>query len=170
MELVRGKAGRVFGDLVALLTTLKGLPLAYNKDMQEDKEAVFDAFDTTRACLEVSALVLRNVELNEERMRAAASQGMMNATELADYLVRKGVAFREAHETVGRIVVKAIERGVELGELSLDQLRSFSGEIQEDVFAALTLEKTLGSKSVSGGTARERVAEALVAARESLIS
>ena len=168
MELVRGKAGRVFGHLVSLLTMLKGLPLAYNKDMQEDKEAVFDAFDTTRACLEVSALVLRNVELNEERMRTAASQGMMNATELADYLVRKGVPFREAHETVGRIVVKAIEKGVELGELPLDELRSFSSEIQDDVFAALTLENTLGSKSIAGGTAPERVADALKTARESL--
>ena len=165
MELVRGKAGRVFGHNVALLTMLKGLPLAYNKDMQEDKEAVFDAFDTTYACLEVAALVVRNVELNEERMRAAASQGMMNATELADYLVRKGVAFREAHEIVGRIVVKAIESGVELGKLSLDELRSFSSEIESDVFDVLTLEKTLATKSVAGGTAPQRVAEALRAAR-----
>jgi argininosuccinate lyase len=165
MELVRGKAGRVFGDLVSLLTMLKSLPLAYNKDMQEDKEAVFDAFDTTRACLEVAALVLRNVELNEERMRAAASQGMMNATELADYLVRKGVPFREAHDTVGRIVVKAIERGVELGELSLDELRTFSSQIEGDVFDVLTLEKTLATKAIAGGTAPERVAEALANAR-----
>jgi argininosuccinate lyase len=169
MELVRGKAGRVFGHNAALLTLLKGLPLAYNKDMQEDKEAIFDTFDTTLACLEVSALVLRNVKLNEARMRAAASRGQMNATELADYLVRKGVAFREAHETVGRIVVKAIEQGVELGELSLDELRSFSSEIASDVFASLTLEQTLASKSVTGGTAPERVTEALVAARKSLI-
>ena len=168
MELVRGKAGRVFGHTVSLLTMLKGLPLAYNKDMQEDKEAVFDAFDTTAACLEVSTLVLRNVELNVDHMRAAASKGMMNATELADYLVRKGVAFREAHELVGRIVVKAIEKGVELGELTLDELRSFSNEIQEDVFAALTLEQTIGSKSIAGGTAPERVSEALNTARELL--
>src|SRR6266436_3569912 len=118
MELVRGKAGRVFGHNVALLSMLKGLPLAYNKDMQEDKEAVFDAFDTTHSCLEVAALVLRNVKVNEEVMRAAASQGMMNATELADYLVHKGISFREAHETVGQIVVMAIAKGVELGELS----------------------------------------------------
>ena len=119
MELVRGKAGRVFGHTVSLLTMLKGLPLAYNKDMQEDKEAVFDAFDTTAVCLEVSTLVLRNVHLNVDRMRAAASKGMMNATELADYLVRKGVAFSEAHETVGKMVVKAIEKEIEFGELSL---------------------------------------------------
>ena len=168
MELVRGKAGRVFGHVVSLLTMLKGLPLAYNKDMQEDKLAVFDAFDTTHACLKVAALVLRNVKLNEERMRAAASQGMMNATELADYLVRKGVPFREAHETVGRIIVTAMERGVELDDLSLDELRSWSTEIEADVFDALTLEKTLASKSVVGGTAPQRVAEALRAARELL--
>ncbi len=168
MELVRGKAGRVFGHALSLLTMLKGLPLAYNKDMQEDKEAIFDAFDTTLASLEVSALVLRNLTLNVARMRAAASQGMMNATELADYLVRKGVPFREAHEIVGRIVVRAIEKKVELGELSLEELRSFSGEIQDDVFDSLTLEKTLASKSVSGGTAPERVAEALASARNLL--
>jgi argininosuccinate lyase len=168
MELVRGKAGRVFGHVVSLLTMLKGLPLAYNKDMQEDKQAVFDAFDTTYACLKVAALVLRNVKLNEERMRAAASQGMMNATELADYLVRKGVPFREAHETVGRVILTAMERGVELDDLSLDELRSFSTEIERDVFAALTLETTLATKSTAGGSAPQRVAEALRAARELL--
>jgi argininosuccinate lyase len=170
MELVRGKAGRVFGHVVSLLTMLKGLPLAYNKDMQEDKQAIFDAFDTTHACLKVAALVLRNVKLNEERMRAAASQGMMNATELADYLVRKGVPFREAHETVGRIIVTAMEGGVELGDLSLDELRSFSTEIESDVFAALTLETTLATKSTAGGTGPQRVAEALRAARSELSS
>ena len=153
MELVRGKAGRVFGHNLSLLAMLKGLPLAYNKDMQEDKEAIFDAFDTTRACLEVSALVLRNIELNEARMREAASKGMMNATELADYLVRKGIAFREAHEIVGRIVVKAIEKGVELGELPLDELRSFSSKIDADVFAALTLQER-STQNVAGGLRR----------------
>ena len=168
MELVRGKAGRVFGHNIALLSMLKGLPLAYNKDMQEDKEALFDAFDTTFACLEVSALVLRNVELNEERMQTAASEGMMNATELADYLVQKGMPFREAHETVGRIVVSAIAKGVELGKLPLDELRSFSNEIEADVFESLTLAQTLASKSLMGGTAPPRVAEALRAARQLL--
>jgi len=166
MELVRGKAGRVFGDLTALLTTMKGLPLAYNKDMQEDKEAVFDAFDTTAGSLEVSALVLENLSLNRERMRMAATKGMLNATELADYLVRKGVAFREAHEIVGKSVLKAIEKGVELGELSLDDLRAVSNEIDNDVYECLTLEQTLRIKSQVGGTAPERVAEALVSARK----
>jgi argininosuccinate lyase len=168
MELVRGKAGRVFGDLTALLTTLKGLPLAYNKDMQEDKEAVFDAFDTTAASLEVSAIVLQNLSLNRERMRAAATKGMLNATELADYLVRKGVPFREAHETVGKAVLKAIENGVELGELSLDDLRALSNKIESDVFECLMLEQTLRTKSQFGGTAPERVVEALATARRLL--
>src|SRR5215212_1349241 len=123
MELVRGKSGRVFGDLMALLVTLKGLPLAYNKDMQEDKEAVFDALDTVSASLRVTATVLRNVSVNKERALAAASSGYMNATELADYLVRKGMPFREAHEVVGRAVLYAIERGVELDSLGLAELR-----------------------------------------------
>jgi argininosuccinate lyase len=168
MELIRGKAGRVFGDLVSLLTMLKGLPLAYNKDMQEDKEAVFDSFDTTNSSLEMAALVLRNVKINSERMGAAASQGMMNATELADYLVRKGIPFREAHEIVGRVVVRAMGSGLELSGLSLEELRSFSGQIEKDVFAALTLEATIATKSTAGGTAPERVDEALASARKRL--
>ncbi len=168
MELVRGKSGRVFGHLTSLLAMLKGLPLAYNKDMQEDKEAVFDAFDTTSACLQVAGLVLRNVDVKEDRMRDAASRGMMNATELADYLVRKGVPFREAHETAGQAVKLAIERGVELQELSLVELQSISNLLTDDVFEALSLDNTLKTKSQAGGTAPERVLEALAAARKSL--
>ena len=168
MELVRGKAGRVFGHTMSLLTTLKGLPLAYNKDMQEDKEAVFDAFDTTSACLEVTATVLRNLRVNEDRTREVSAKGYMNATELADYLVRKGMPFRAAHETVGRVVIHAIERGVELEKLTLDELRSFSPLIAEDVYDALSLESTLASKSQIGGTSAERVGEALSLARASL--
>ena len=168
MELVRGKAGRVFGHLAALLATIKGLPLAYNKDMQEDKEAVFDVVDTVSASLEVTATVLRNMRVREERAREAASRGYMNATELADYLVRKGVPFREAHEAVGRIVLRAIERGVEIHELALEEMRSISRLIEEDVYEALSLENTLATKSQAGGTSPERVAEALAAARLSL--
>lgn len=161
MELVRGKAGRVFGDLLALLTTLKGLPLAYNKDMQEDKEAVFDAFDTTSASLRVTATVLRNLSVDKERALVAASSGYMNATELADYLVRKGMPFREAHEVVGKIVVRAIEAGKELQEMDLS-------DFGEDVYEALSLERTLGAKSQIGGTARANVDEALEEARQRL--
>jgi argininosuccinate lyase len=168
MELVRGKAGRVYGHLMSLLTVMKGLPLAYNKDMQEDKEAVFDSAQTVKASLEVAATVLANVSLREERAREAATRGYMNATELADYLARKGVPFREAHDAVGRIVLRAIERGVELDELPLEEMRVFSPLIEEDVYAALSLEETLGTKAQTGGTSPARVAEALAAARASL--
>ena len=166
MELVRGKAGRVFGDLLALLTTLKGLPLAYNKDMQEDKEAVFDAYDTVTASLRVSATVLRNISVNSER--ASAFTGYMNATELADYLVRKGMPFREAHEVVGKVVMRALELGKELDQLTLAELREFSPLFAEDVHIALSLEQTLSSKSQVGGTAPKVVASALAAARQYL--
>jgi argininosuccinate lyase len=165
MELVRGKAGRVFGDLMGLLTTLKGLPLAYNKDMQEDKEAVFDAFDTVSASLRVTATVLRNIGIDKDRAAAAASSGYMNATELADYLVRKGMPFREAHEVVGKIVMRAIEAAKELEEMDLTE---FSALIEEDVYGALSLERTLGAKSQIGGTAREVVDKALNADRTDL--
>ena len=168
MELVRGKAGRVFGDLLALLTTLKGLPLAYNKDMQEDKEAVFDAYDTVSASLKVSATVLRNISVNKERAHASASNSYMNATELADYLVRKGMPFREAHEVVGKVVMRAMELGKELDQLPLSELREVSALFAEDVHSALTLEQTLRSKSQEGGTAPEAVASALTRARQSL--
>jgi argininosuccinate lyase len=168
LELVRGKSARVFGHTLALLTLLKGLPLAYNKDMQEDKEAVFDAADATRASVEVATTVLRNVRLREGRARDAAAVGYMNATELADYLVRRGVPFREAHETAGRAVLYGLERGWELHELDLEELRRFSPLVGEDVYDALSLEQTLASKSQAGGTSPARVAEALAAARASL--
>src|SRR2546423_5797507 len=168
MELVRGKAGRVFGHVIALLTMMKGLPLAYNKDMQEDKEAIFDTVDTVSNCLTVSATVLQNIHVSELRAREAATRGYLNATELADYLARKGMPFRQAHETVGRIVMLAIERGCELNDLPLDEFKSFSQLFDDDVFKRLSLEETLSTKSQIGGTAPERVAEALVAARKRL--
>ena len=168
MELVRGKSGRVFGPLLGLLTMMKVLPLAYNNDMQEDKEAVFDTSDTLRASLEITETVLRNIRVREGHTVQAAASGYMNATELADYLVRQGMPFREAHDAVGRIVLRAIERRVELGELPLDELRSVSPLIKEDVYEALSLERTLATKSQTGGTSPERVAEALAAARRSL--
>ncbi|MDQ3816771.1 MAG: argininosuccinate lyase [Acidobacteriota bacterium] len=168
MELVRGKTGRVFGHVSGLLATLKGLPLAYNKDMQEDKEALFDTVDTATSALEVTATVLRNVRVREEVSREAAARGYMNATELADYLVRKGVPFREAHDTVGRLVLRAIERRVELQELELEEMQTLSPLIDRDVYDALSLERTLATKSQAGGTAPDRVAEAILAARARL--
>ncbi|HET9711467.1 MAG TPA: hypothetical protein VFP64_06285, partial [Pyrinomonadaceae bacterium] len=151
---------------LGLLTTLKGLPLAYNKDMQEDKEAVFDAFDTVKSCLEVTTTVMRNIAVNEDRARSATSGGYMNATELADYLVRKDVAFREAHEIVGKIVMRAIELKQELQDVSLEEFQKFSPLIERDVYDALSLERTLNSKSQIGGTARQSVESALATARK----
>ena len=165
LELIRGKAGRVFGRNAGLLSTLKGLPLAYNKDMQEDKEAVFDAADTIAISLEVAAIVLDNVYVNEARSREAASKGYLNATELADYLVKKGVPFRTAHDTVGKAVLFGIEHDKELEELSLEELRQFADDIDDDVFESLSLKRTLASKSRTGGTAPKKVAAALERAR-----
>ncbi len=150
LELVRGKTGRVFGHALALLTVVKGLPLAYNKDMQEDKEAVFDVADTVRDSLEVTATVLRNIRLREGRARDAASVGYMNATEMADYLARRGVPFREAHEAVGRMVLHALSKGLELHELELEELKEFSPLVDEDVYDALSLEQTLGDEIADG--------------------
>ena len=163
MELVRGKAGRVFGNLLGMLTTLKGLPLAYNKDMQEDKEAVFDAFDTVMSSLRVTSIVFTNISVNQ-----VALGGYMNATELADYLVRKGMPFRDAHEIVGRVVVRAIDNKTQIEEMSIEELRSFSELIETDVYEALSLEQTLNTKSQVGGTARQSVAAALDRAYQSL--
>src|SRR5687768_5110963 len=170
LELVRGKAGRVFGHHAGLLAMMKGLPLAYNKDMQEDKEAVFDTVDTVKACVSVSAIVLDNVTIDEMRTQNAASTGYLNATELADYLVKKGIPFRTAHDAVGKAVLFATGQDRELNELTLDEYRQFSNEIGEDVFDALSLKSTLAAKSQTGGTSPERVAEALDAARRLLES
>ncbi len=170
MELVRGKSGRVFGDLMSLLSMIKGLPLAYNKDMQEDKEAVFDAYKTVYEALEVATIVLKNLTLNREIAADVARRGFLNATELADYLVKKGVPFRSAHGLVGKIVLHAAKLGKEIEDLSLESLRKFSAQIDEDVFQALSLENTLNSKNQIGGTSTARVVEALKTARNSLVS
>ena len=169
LELLRGKAGRVFGHQMGLLSMIKGLPLAYNKDMQEDKEAVFDTVDTINISLRAAAIVLDNTTLNEERARNAAAKGYLNATELADYLVKKGVPFRSAHEAVGRAVLFAIGEGKELHELSLDEIRQFSAVIGDDVNEALGLESALAAKGTIGGTSPGRVALALESARQYIV-
>ena len=153
---------------MALLATLKGLPLAYNKDMQEDKDAVFDTVDTVSISLRAATIVLDNLTVNEAITRDAAMKGYLNATELADYLVKKGVPFRTAHETVGNAVLYAIGEGRELHELRLDQLQAFSPMIGEDVAEALSLDAALEAKCTAGGTSPSRVAEALKAAKNSL--
>ena len=168
LELLRGKAGRVFGHQASLLAMLKGLPLAYNKDMQEDKEAVFDTVDTVSISLKVAAIVLDNLKLNESRTSAAASTGYLNATELADYLVKKGVPFREAHEIVGKAVVSGISQKRELHEMDLSELRSFSKKIDKDVFKSLDMQATLSAKNVTGGTSPKQVAKAIKNAKRYL--
>src|SRR5260221_8334024 len=167
-ELMRGKTGRVYGSLVALLTVVKGQPLAYNKDNQEDKEPLFDAADTLRDVLGILAELLKGVEPRPERMRAALREGHATATDLADYLVRKGVAFRDAHEAVARAVRAAEGTGKDLADLSVEELRAFSPQIGADVKAVLTPEGSVASRNHIGGTAPEAVLAAIARARTRL--
>jgi argininosuccinate lyase len=168
-ELVRGKTGRVFGDLVALLTLMKGQPLAYNRDNQEDKEPVFDVVDTLGPTLQnITALVADGIEVDAERMRSAAREGFATATDLADYLVRKGLPFRDAHEAVAQAVRHAESEQRELSKLPLATLKRFSPLIDEDVYAVLTLEGSVASRAHPGGTAPEQVRAAIRVARASL--
>ncbi|MGA2151251.1 MAG: argininosuccinate lyase [Geobacteraceae bacterium] len=164
-ELVRGKTGRVYGNLVALLTVMKALPLAYNKDMQEDKEPLFDTVDTVKGSIRIFAEMIREMRLNSDRMRAAAGGGFSVATDVADYLVRKGMPFRDAHEVVGKAVRYCIESKKELQELTLAEWRGFSGSIEEDIMAAITLEASVNARSATGGTALERVREEIERAK-----
>jgi argininosuccinate lyase len=164
-ELIRGKTGRIFGHLMALLTLMKGQPLAYNKDNQEDKEPLFDTADNLRGALKVFADMMRHVQCNRERMHSAASQGFSTATDLADYLVRKGVPFRDAHEIVGKAVAFGVREQRDLAELSLSELRRFSPAIGEDVFDVLTLEGSVAARDHLGGTAPNQVRAAIARAR-----
>ena len=164
-ELVRGKTGRVCGDLVALLTVLKGLPLTYNKDLQEDKEAVFDASDTLTACLPVMTGMLGGLRVNKESMRRAAGRGFTNATDLADYLAGRGVPFRTAHELTGQIVLYALREQKTLEELSLAELRRFWPGFDDEVFVRLRVEECVRVRQIYGGPAPQRVREALERAR-----
>jgi argininosuccinate lyase len=164
-ELIRGKTGRVYGDLVRLLTVMKGLPLAYHSDMQEDKEAFFDAADTLRGTLGILAPLLRAIRFRTERLRALAGESFSTATDLAGYLVQRGLPFREAHEVVGRAVRLALERGVGLDALPLDTLRALSPLFGPDFREAASVEASLAARSGYGGTAPEAVARALVEAR-----
>lgn len=151
-ELVRGKTGRVYGDLIALLTMLKGLPLAYNKDMQEDKESIFDAFDTVKACLDVFAGMVNGITANTDNMLKAAKGGFINATDLADYLTKKGMPFREAYKLSGRIVSNCIKSGKTLDELSIDEYKEFSNAFESDLYEAIDLYTCVNSRNSFGGT------------------
>jgi argininosuccinate lyase len=164
-ELIRGKCARVQGNLMAMLTLMKGQPLAYNKDNQEDKEPLFDTVDNVKASLRVFADMIPQIKVNPNAMREAARKGYSTATDLADYLVRKGVPFRDAHEVVGRAVSRGIELGKDLAELELSELQSFSPKIEQDVFDVLTLEGSLAARNHIGGTAPGQVLNAVKAAR-----
>ncbi|WP_421868622.1 argininosuccinate lyase [Motiliproteus sp.] len=167
-ELVRGKSGRVNGHLISLLTLMKSQPLAYNKDNQEDKEPLFDVIDTLQGCLRAYADMIPAITSKKENMREAALRGFSTATDLADYLVRKGVAFRDAHEIVGKSVAYGIEQSKDLGEMELAELQQFSDTIEADVFEVLTLEGSVAARDHIGGTAPDQVRAAVDRAREVL--
>jgi len=168
-ELARGRTGRIYGNLVGFLTVLKALPLSYNRDLQEDKAPLFETYESLLMTLLVLAEMLPSIHVNEERMRAAAAAGYTLATDLADYLVRKGVPFREAHQAVGKLVRYASERGKELSELTLKEYQRYSPLFEEDVLG-LDVEASLRARDVPGGTAPKRVAEELKKARQRLAS
>ncbi|MBT3318569.1 MAG: argininosuccinate lyase [Clostridia bacterium] len=156
-ELIRGKTGRVYGDLMSLLTVMKGLPLAYNKDMQEDKEALFDAYDTMAACLPVFTGMMQTATWNKAKMKASAGLGFTNATDAADYLTKKGLAFRDAHEVVGKLVLMCEQNGKAIDELSIEDLKSLSPMFEGDVFDALSLETCVDKRNVYGGPSADSV-------------
>jgi len=169
-ELVRGKTGRVYGNLVGLLTVMKGLPLAYHSDMQEDKESLFDAVDTLKACLDVCAGMIRTMTVNEEKILSALASDYSNATELADYLARKGVPFRQAHQITGRIVKYCIEKNILLRNLSLDEFRRFSEMLGEDIYSLLSPDVCVNRRKSPGATAPDRVREQISLAEKLLES
>jgi argininosuccinate lyase len=164
-ELVRGKSGRVYGNLMALLTLMKSLPLAYNKDMQEDKEPLFDTIDTVKGSLKIFADMIAQMGVKAEPMRIAAARGFSTATDVADYVVRKGLPFRQAHEVVGRTVRYCIEHHKEIEELTLEEFRAFSDLIEEDIYDYVTLDASVNARRATGGTAREAVEREIQRAR-----
>ena len=167
-ELVRGKTGRVYGDLMSLLTVMKGLPLAYNKDMQEDKEPVFDALDTVKMCLDIMAEMLRDIRVNTDRMMHAAKEGFLNATDLADYLCRKGMPFRDAYQLTGQIVHDCMEKDIALEDLSLSDYRNYHPSFEDDVYETIDLVNCAGRRNSFGGTSEDSVRMQTEAVKEKL--
>ncbi|MGB9892712.1 argininosuccinate lyase [Thermodesulfovibrio yellowstonii] len=167
-ELIRGKTGRVYGNLLNMLTTMKGLPLTYNRDMQEDKEPVFDTIDTVIMSLRVITEMLPEIKFNKERMKEACGSGYITATDIAEYLVKKGVPFRNAHEITGKIVLYCNEKGKNLNELSIKELKKFSPKIEKDLYAILTPEGSIDSKSSYGSTSKKSVKEQIRMLRKRL--
>ena len=156
-ELIRGKSGRVYGDLMSILTTMKGIPLAYNKDMQEDKECIFDAVDTIKLCLPVFKKMILTMKINKEKMLLGAGQGFTNATDAADYLVKKGMPFREAHEVIGKMVLYAIQNNKALLDFTMEEFKNCSEIIEEDIYEAISLETCVNDRSIIGGPAKKAV-------------
>ncbi len=167
-ELVRGKSGRAYGNLFTLLTVMKALPLAYNKDMQEDKEAVFDSIDTVKACLSVFTGMLKTLKIKGDNMYKAAREGFLNATDAADYLVKKGIPFRTAHHIIGKMVNYCIEKGKSIDDLALDELKSFSQVMEADIYEAVSLNKCVSERKLPGGPAREAVLASIKNGRDFL--
>jgi len=164
-ELVRGKTGRVYGDLMALLTVMKSLPLAYNKDMQEDKEALFDAIDTVKGCLVVFTPMIETMRVNHEAMDRAARGGFTNATDVADYLAKKGVPFRQAHEIVGKLVLSCIKAGRRLDDLSIEEYRAVSPVFEADIHEAISIQRCVEARNIPGGPAAEQAKDAIAKGR-----
>jgi len=156
-ELIRGKAGRVTGDLVTLISMLKGLPLAYNKDMQEDKEAIFDAIDNVKLCLKTFIPMIQTMRINKENMRNAASKGFINATDCADYLVKKGMPFRDAYKITGQLVALCIHKGITLESLPLNEYKQFTEIFDNDIYEAINMETCVNQRNSEGGPAPSAV-------------
>lgn len=160
-ELIRGKTGRVYGNLLSLLTVMKGLPLAYNKDMQEDKEAIFDSIDTVKACLPIFTQMITTMTVRKDKMLEAAKRGFINATDLADYLVKKGVPFRDSHHITGKLVAYCIENSKNIDDLSLYELKKFSDKFEDDVYISISLETCINNRKLPGGPAVEMVSASI---------
>ncbi len=160
-ELVRGKTGRVYGALLSILTTMKGIPLAYNKDMQEDKELTFDAYDTVKGCIALFHGMLKTIHFNKEAMKASAARGFTNATDAADYLVNHGVAFRDAHGIVGKLVLYCIDKGISLDEMTLDEYKAISPVFQEDIYQAISIETCINRRKTLGAPGPEAMKQVI---------
>ncbi len=167
-ELVRGKTGRVYGALMSLLTTMKGIPLAYNKDMQEDKELAFDAIDTVKGCLALFEGMLSTMKFNREKMEASAKNGFTNATDAADYLVNHGVPFRDAHGIVGQMVLHCIEKGIAIDDMSLEELKAISPVFEEDIFGAVSMETCVEKRLTVGAPGQEAMKKVIALEKQYL--
>lgn len=167
-ELIRGKTGRVYGALISILTTMKGLPMAYNKDIQEDKELTFDAIDTAKGCLVLVAGMISTMTFRKDVMEMSAKKGFTNATDAADYLVGRGIPFRDAHGIVGQLVLMCIEKGTALDDLSLEEFQSVSPAFGEDVYEFISMKTCVERRVTTGGPGQEAMKKVLVACRERL--